>query len=60
MSLAEVIVGDRLAIGGKALFAPGDMSGATLVPYVALGSPRSLPSWAYAYGSEPPDGASEG
>jgi hypothetical protein len=44
---AEVIVGDRLAVGGKALFALGDTSGATLVPYVALGSPRSRPSAGY-------------
>jgi hypothetical protein len=44
---AEVVLGDSLAIGGKALFALGDASGATLVPFVALGSPRSRPSAGY-------------
>jgi hypothetical protein len=44
---AEVVLGDRLAIGGKGVFL-GDMSGATLVPFVAVGSPRSRPSAGYA------------
>ena len=44
---AEVVLGDRLVIGGKAVFALGDMSGATLVPFVAVGSPRSRPSAGY-------------
>ena len=41
---AEVVLGDRLAIGGKGVFALGDTSGATIVPFVAVGSPRSRPS----------------
>ena len=44
---AEVVVGDRVAIGGKALFALGYGSGSILVPYVALGSPRSRPAAGY-------------
>lgn len=44
---AELVVGDRVAIGGRALFALGYGSGSTLVPYVALGSPRSRPAAGY-------------
>ena len=44
---AEVVVGDRVAIGGKALFALGYGSGSILVPYLALGSPRSRPAAGY-------------
>jgi len=44
---AEVVVGDRVAFGGKALVTLGYESGATLVPYVALGSPRSRPAAGY-------------
>ena len=43
----EVVVGDRVAFGGKALLALGYGSGTTLVPYVALGSPRSRPAAGY-------------
>jgi hypothetical protein len=44
---AEIVVGDRLAVGGKALFVLGNTDGTTLVPYVALGSPRSRRSAGY-------------
>jgi hypothetical protein len=44
---AELVLADRFAIGGKALFALGDPGEILLVPFVALGSPRSRPSAAY-------------
>jgi hypothetical protein len=44
---AEVVLGDRVAIGGQAVFALGEMGGAMFVPFVSLGSPRSRPSAGY-------------
>ena len=44
---AEIVLADRLAIGGKALFTLGDASEVVFVPFVALGSPRSRPAAAY-------------
>lgn len=44
---AEIVLVDRVAIGGKALFAFADPSEVVFVPYVALGSPRSRSSAAY-------------
>jgi hypothetical protein len=44
---AEVVVGDRVGIGGKAVFALGGGGGPILVPYVAVGTPRSRPSAGY-------------
>ena len=44
---AELVVADRVAIGGKALFALGDPSDVLFVPFIAVGSPRSRPSAAY-------------
>jgi hypothetical protein len=44
---AEVVVGDRVAFGGKALLTLGYGGGTTLVPYVALGSPRSRSAAGY-------------
>jgi hypothetical protein len=44
---AEVVVGDQVAIGGKAVFSLGNTDGPILVPYIALGSPRSRPSAGY-------------
>jgi hypothetical protein len=43
----ELVLADRFAIGGKALFAAGHPGDAVFVPYVAVGSPRSRPTAAY-------------
>ncbi len=43
----ELVLGDRFAIGGKALFALGDPGDVFFAPYVAVGSPRSRSSAAY-------------
>jgi len=48
---AELVVADRVAIGGKALFALGDASEVIFVPCVAVGSPRSRPAAAYVAAS---------
>ncbi len=44
---AELVVADRVAVGGKALFALGDANGVLFVPFIAVGSRRSRPSAAY-------------
>ena len=44
---AEIVFADRVALGGKALFAFGDPGEVVFVPFIALGSPRSRPSAAY-------------
>ncbi len=44
---AELVLADRFAVGGQALFVPGEPSEVMFAPFVALGSPRSRRSAAY-------------